>query len=133
MIDFDMDYILRRFEYLSERMEQLRLEDYLRYVRNWRRRLALDFLSGVVRGIGFSIGFSVLGARIDGNTCYINLPQSCAALLPEDAALQQQIVQGLVRSLCSIRNVRQVHILIESERRDLLGSVDISQPLTPAT
>lgn len=78
-------------------------------------------------------GFSVLGARIDGNTCYINLPQSCAALLPEDAALQQQIVQGLVRSLCSIRNVRQVHILIESERRDLLGSVDISQPLTPAT
>ena len=75
-------------------------------------------------------GFSVLSARIDGNTCYLNLPQSCAELLPGDAASQQQIVQGLVRSLCSIRDVRQVQILIEGERCAQLASVDISQPIS---
>lgn len=64
MIPFDFDYILRRFEYLSQRVEHLHLDAYLRYARNWKRRLAFDFLSGIARGIGFSIGFSILGALL---------------------------------------------------------------------
>jgi len=64
MNPFDMDYILRRFESVSQRIEQMHLDAYLRYVHDWRRRLFFDFLSGVARGIGFSVGFSVLGALL---------------------------------------------------------------------
>ncbi len=78
-------------------------------------------------------GFSVLSARIDGGICYLNLSQECVGLMPEDIASQQQIVQGLVRSLCSIRTVQRVQILIEGERCARLAKVDISQPLTPAS
>ena len=49
----------------------------LRYVKNWKRRLTMDFLSGVVRGIGFSVGFSILGALliyILRNMALANLP-----------------------------------------------------------
>ena len=74
-------------------------------------------------------GFSVLSARIDGNTCYLNLPQTSVDLMPQDAAAQRQMVTGMVRSLCSIRDVRQLQILVEGERRAHLGAVDISQPL----
>ena len=74
-------------------------------------------------------GFSVLSARMEGNTCYLNLPQTSVDLMPRDAAAQRQMVTGMVRSLCSIRDVRQVQILVEGERRAHLGAVDISQPL----
>ena len=73
-------------------------------------------------------GFSVLGLRVEGDLCYINLPQSSEALLPSDSAAQRLTVQGLVRSLCSIRGVRQVQLLVEGERRATWGTVDISQP-----
>lgn len=74
-------------------------------------------------------GFSILSSRIEENTCYLNLPESCEDLLPEDATAQRRVVMSLVRSLCSIRDVRQVQILVEGERRPQLGEVDISQPL----
>lgn len=74
-------------------------------------------------------GFAILSSRIEENTCYLNLPESCEDLLPEDATAQRRVVMSLVRSLCSIRDVRQVQILVEGERRPQLGEVDISQPL----
>ena len=59
-----LDRILRRLERVAQRMEQMRLDAYLRYAADWRRRLSFDFLSGIVRGLGFSIGFSILGALV---------------------------------------------------------------------
>lgn len=64
MNPFDMDYILRRFECITQRIEQMHLDAYLRYIHDWKRRLFFDFLSGVMRGIGFSVGFSILGALL---------------------------------------------------------------------
>ena len=61
---FDLDDILRRLEQLTARLEVMHLEAYLRYVHDWRRRLFFDFLSGIARGVGFSIGFSVLSALL---------------------------------------------------------------------
>ena len=58
------DSILCRLERLTRRMELLHLDAFLRYVRDWRKRLLFDFLSGIARGVGFSIGFSVLGALV---------------------------------------------------------------------
>lgn len=64
MSPFELDWIVRRLEHVAQQMEQMHIERYLRYMRNWRRRLMMDFLSGIVRGIGFSVGFTVLGALL---------------------------------------------------------------------
>lgn len=77
MNPFDFDFILRRFEHLAQRLELMHLEAYLRYVHDWRKRLFFDFLSGIARGVGFSLGFSVLGAPllyILKNIALSNLP-----------------------------------------------------------
>jgi len=58
------DGLLRRLELLARRLEQMHLDAYLRYVHDWRKRLFFDFLSGIARGVGFSVGFSVLGALV---------------------------------------------------------------------
>lgn len=77
MNPFDFDFVLRRLEHLAQRLEMMHLEAYLRYVHDWRRRLFFDFLSGIARGIGFSVGFTVLGALllyILRNIALSNLP-----------------------------------------------------------
>ncbi len=58
------DWALRRLEALAARMELMHLDAFLRHVSDWKRRLAMDFLSGIVRGVGFSIGFTLIGATI---------------------------------------------------------------------
>lgn len=75
-------------------------------------------------------GFAILGARVEENICYLNLAGSSETALPDDSFRQYQIVMGMVRSLCSIRDVRQVQILMEGERQAVFGRIDISQPLT---
>lgn len=77
MNPFDVDWIARRLERVAQRMEQMRLDAYLRYVHNWKRQLLIEFLGGIARGIGFSLGFSVLGALlifILRNIALANLP-----------------------------------------------------------
>lgn len=59
-----IDSIIRRLEHLAQRKEQLHLDAYLRYIHNWRKRLFFDFLSGIARGLGFSVGFTILGAAL---------------------------------------------------------------------
>ena len=74
---YDFEWVIRRLEHVAQRMEYMHLDAYLRYVKNWKRRLTMDFLSGVVRGIGFSVGFSILGALliyILRNMALANLP-----------------------------------------------------------
>ncbi len=74
--------------------------------------------------------FVVLSVRLEDGTCYLNLPESCVDQLGMGDSTQRQTVIGLVRSLCSVRDVRRVRILVDGEWRDTLGTVDISQPLT---
>lgn len=75
-------------------------------------------------------GFSVLGVKVEENICYLNLPSSGAELLPQEEEAQRQIIVGMVRSLCSIRDVWKVQILVDGERTPVYGSVDISHPMT---
>ena len=60
----DVNWMIKRLEGQLNRIEMLRLDEHLAYVRNWKRRLLYDFLSGIVRGVGFSVGFTFLGALI---------------------------------------------------------------------
>lgn len=71
------DILIRKIECLVHRLEQLRIDAYLRYIHNWKRRLISDFLSGIARGLGFSVGFSILGALLLyflRNAALANLP-----------------------------------------------------------
>ena len=47
---------------ISAQLDQI--EKHLPPRHAWKRRLLSDFVSGAARGIGFSIGFTVLGALL---------------------------------------------------------------------
>lgn len=49
---------------LTDTLERMHLDDYLEYVSNRRRMLWNNLLYGAVRGLGFAVGFSVLGALV---------------------------------------------------------------------
>lgn len=49
---------------LVSTLERIQLDDYLEYISNRRRMLANHFVYGVMRGLGFAVGFSVLSALI---------------------------------------------------------------------
>ena len=74
-----------------------------------------------------SADFSVLSARIEENTCYLNLPSGVP--LPEDAQTQRLAMTSLVRSLCSLSGVEQVQLLVDGEVAPSLGMLMISEPL----
>ena len=47
---------------LTDTLERMHLDDYLEYVSNRRRMLCNNLMYGAVRGLGFTLGFTVLGA-----------------------------------------------------------------------
>lgn len=64
---------------LAARLERLvnRLDACPRSAGDWRKRLLGEFLSGVARGLGFSVGFTLLGAMLVlflRNAALANLP-----------------------------------------------------------
>lgn len=71
------DRLMESMERTLRQMQQLRLDEYLRYAGNWKRRLAGELLGGLLRGIGFSIGFTLFSAMIVlllRNMAMANLP-----------------------------------------------------------
>ncbi len=51
-----------RIDRLMDTLERMQLDRYVEHISN-RRRLVLDnLLYGILRGLGFSIGFTILGA-----------------------------------------------------------------------
>ena len=43
-------------------LERLRLPEYIRYLENPRRFWRMQFIGGVMRGLGTAVGFTILGA-----------------------------------------------------------------------
>lgn len=71
------EWVLQRLKRQVRRMEMLKLEEFIAYAGNWKRRLVYEFLSGIARGVGFSVGFTLLGAMILillRNAALANLP-----------------------------------------------------------
>ena len=54
--------VLKRLDEHLERLERLRLPEYIRYLEDRRRFLLTQFLGGVFRGLGTAVGFTILGA-----------------------------------------------------------------------
>ena len=55
-------FLIDRIERLAGNVEKLRLSEYLQCVSDTRRLIWVNFISGVARGFGFAVGFSLLGA-----------------------------------------------------------------------
>ena len=53
---------LKRLDEHAERLERLRLPEYIRYMEDKRRFMLMQFLGGVARGLGMAVGFTILGA-----------------------------------------------------------------------
>ena len=53
-----------RVERIIDAAERMRLGEYVRYQSNRRARLRDAFWEGVLRGLGFMVGFSMLGALV---------------------------------------------------------------------
>lgn len=56
--------LMDKVEYLGNTLERMRLDEYLDFVSNRKRMLFLSFLGGVMRGVGFMFGFSIIGAVV---------------------------------------------------------------------
>ena len=54
----------KRMERFIAAAERMRLEEYVRFESDTRRRLRDAFWQGVARGLGIMVGFSVLGAAL---------------------------------------------------------------------
>ena len=53
-----------RVERIIDAAERMKLAEYVRYQSDRKRRLRDAFLEGVLRGLGFMVGFSMLGALV---------------------------------------------------------------------
>jgi len=47
---------------LQESLDQLNREEDARCPFSWKRQLAISFMSGLARGMGMAVGFTLLGA-----------------------------------------------------------------------
>lgn len=58
-------------------LERINLTDYIEYINNFNRIVYTNFIIGIARGLGYAIGFSVLGAiviYILAETGTVNIP-----------------------------------------------------------
>ena len=51
-------------ERLTDTLERMHLDEYLEFVSNRKKMLWRNLLYGMVRGLGFTLGFTVLGALV---------------------------------------------------------------------
>ena len=72
----------------------------------------------------------LLSTRTEDGICYLNLLSDLT--LPEGREAQQQMVDSLVLSLCSLSGVEQVQLMLDGEIAERLGEVEIDEPLPGA-
>lgn len=70
-------------------------------------------------------GFAINYVRVDSGVCYLSLPASSLALLPQDGQTQQMILWSLADSLYSIDSVEEIRLLADGEELKLFGSIPV--------
>ncbi|MCL1874219.1 MAG: DUF5665 domain-containing protein [Clostridiales bacterium] len=53
---------LDKIEWLNYYFEKMRIGDYINLVQRPKRMIWVNFISGVARGLGFTVGVTILGA-----------------------------------------------------------------------
>ena len=57
-------YLSARLDRLAATLERMRLDEYMQYVTDRKRVIFSHLLFGMLRGMGFAIGFSILSAVV---------------------------------------------------------------------
>lgn len=57
-----VEYFEKKLKDFIYQLERMNFSYYVEYLKNPRRMLWLNFISGVARGFGTAFGFSILGA-----------------------------------------------------------------------
>ena len=90
----ETNFLIRRVEQWTAQMERLRLADYIRYVDDRKRLFWSHFWSGIARGVGAAVGFTLLGAilvLILQDLARRNLPLIGDALAQIVSVVQRQL------------------------------------------
>lgn len=86
------EYRLKRIEkqlnHLAESLEKSGFFEYMLYIRDRSKILMRNFLSGLMRGLGMAIGFTILGALI-----VVLLRKLAASSIPYIAELISKIIE----------------------------------------
>lgn len=67
----------QKIDELAISIEKMKLAEYVELLNRPRRLMAINFLSGLARGLGMAVGFTLLGALlllILERVVYLNLP-----------------------------------------------------------
>lgn len=56
--------LIKKVEELAIYMEKMKLAEYVELLGNIPRLLFLNFISGLARGLGMAVGFTILGAVV---------------------------------------------------------------------
>lgn len=78
----------------------------------------------------FPDGVHLPATRMENGICYIGFDRQSFYTLGSGYVNQQNLLDGLVQSLCKLDGVEQVQILCDGGYKARLGTVDISGPLT---
>ena len=54
----------KQVEYLSYKIEEAKIKEYIELMGNTKKLLWKNFISGISKGIGYGIGFTILGAIV---------------------------------------------------------------------
>ncbi len=64
-------YIGDKFENLTRKIDNMRIAEYVEMNSNPKRLIIMNFILGMIRGIGMGIGFTLLTALILAMTIYV--------------------------------------------------------------
>ncbi|MEW6696014.1 MAG: DUF5665 domain-containing protein [Bacillota bacterium] len=53
-----------RIDALARNMEKMKLAEYVELLEDTKRLLWVNFISGIARGLGIAVGFTILGAVV---------------------------------------------------------------------
>lgn len=59
-----LSIINKKIDQISIKMEKLKIVDYVYYLENPKKMLFSNFISGLARGFGAAVGFTLLGAIV---------------------------------------------------------------------
>ena len=64
MDDKEQTRVIEKIEEAARTLEKMKFGDYIEYLKDTKRVLLTNFISGLSRGVGMAIGFTVLGAVV---------------------------------------------------------------------
>lgn len=60
----NQDDTIEKVDKLVKMLETMRIGDYIQLLQNRKKMMVINFLSGLARGVGTAVGFTILGAIV---------------------------------------------------------------------